>query len=162
MAVAALCAAFTTARAEPLRMAVFDLELIDTSLDGEMLGTTDAELRRLDMLSDRLRAALDRSENFEVVDIEPVREAARASNLQACGGCDRRFARELGADLAVTGVVHKVSNLILSISISARDVASGNVIGSFTTDIRSNTDESWMRGLDWLLEHRILTEDAPR
>lgn len=146
------------AHAEPARVAVFDLELADTSLDGQMLGTAEAELRRLAMLSERLRSELDASERYDVVDIEPVRAAARSANLQSCGKCDARLARELGADLAVTGVVQKVSNLILTISVFVRDAQTGALVSGASADIRSNTDDSWRRGLDWLLKHRILAE----
>jgi Protein of unknown function (DUF2380) len=35
----------------------------------------------------------------------------QASNLQACGGCDMRFAQRIGAELAITGTVQKQSAL---------------------------------------------------
>jgi hypothetical protein len=143
--------------AEPLDIAVFDIELVNTSTG---LPPTDAEQARLAMLSQRLRDALDASPTFDVVDIAPVAEKAANSNMQACGGCDRAYAKEIGADLAMTGVIHKMSELILNISFAVRDVESGNIVGGFNADIRSNTDESWTRGLDWLLEHRILAGGA--
>ena len=36
-----------------------------------------------------------------------------------CGGCDMRLARRIGAELAITGTVQKVSNLILNMNIYA-------------------------------------------
>lgn len=144
--------------AAPSQTAVFDLELLDTSLQGATTGTPEAERERLEMLSSRLREALAASGRYEVVDIAPVRDAARASNLQNCGGCDRKLAGQVGAELAVTGVVQKVSNLILSINIYVRDVESGKLLEGHSADIRSNTDESWTRGLDWILRNRLLAE----
>jgi hypothetical protein len=146
-----------SARPEPLKMAVFEFELINTSTG---LPATETEQTRLAMLSERLRNALDASSIFEVVDIAPIGEKAAQSNLQACGGCDRTFAEQVGADLSVTGVIHKMSELILNISIAVREVQSGQIVGAFNADIRSNTDDSWRRGLDWLLKHRILAEDG--
>ena len=73
------------------RVAVFDFELIDTSLDGETYGTRPEEKERLKKLSDKLRQALAKSGQFEVVDIGPVEAAAHEANLQACGGCDGRL-----------------------------------------------------------------------
>jgi hypothetical protein len=146
----------------PPKAAVFDFELVDTSLQGAMLGGSEVEAERLAMLSDRLRGALAKSGEYDVVDIAPVRAEAEKRNLQACGGCDRRMAAELGAELAVTGVVHKVSNLILSINLYVRDVKSGNLVEGYSADIRSNTDESWRRGLDWLLENRLLVLEPVR
>ena len=159
--VAIVLAAFPLAgaTAEPLKVAVFDLELINSSTPS--VRPTEAEQARLAMLSERLRAALDAGATIEVVDIGAMREAAAQSNLQACAACDRRFAEAVGADVSATGVIHKMSELILSLSVFMRDVPSGRIIGAFTADFRGNTDESWMRALDWLLKHRILPEEAP-
>ena len=159
-AILALCP-LEAGAADPLNAAVFDLQLVDTSLEGEMSGASE-ERRRLGVLSDRLRQALGASDRYELVDIAPVREAAASQNLQACGGCDVRLAAGLGADVAVTGFVQKVSNLILSINIMVRDVETGKMVEGHSADIRSNTDESWRRGLDWLLEHRLLATEAPK
>ena len=82
--------------------------------------------------------------------------AAHASNLQACGGCDIRLAEELGADLAMTGVVQKVSNLILNINIFLRDVHTGKLVAAASTDMRGNTDESWTRATSYLVRNRLL------
>ncbi len=162
LAIALAATPFDAGQAEPVRTAVFDLELVDTSLEGEMNGASEVESRRLAMLSERLRAALAASGRYELVDIAPVREAAAQQNLQSCGGCDRRMAAELGADLAVTGFVQKVSNLILNINLYVRDVESGRLVEGYSADIRSNTDESWTRGLDWLLKNRLLAKEAPQ
>ena len=156
----ALCP-FEAGAADPLKAAVFDLQLVDTSLEGEMSGAS-AERQRLTMLTERLRRALAASDRYELVDIAPVREAAASQNLQACGGCDVRLATGLGADVSVTGFVQKVSNLILSINIMVRDVETGKMVEGHSADIRSNTDESWQRGLDWLLEHRLLATEASK
>jgi hypothetical protein len=157
LAIAVLLTILTAAKGEPFQTAVFDFDLVNTSTG---LDPTDPERDRLRMLSDRFRKALDASEPFSVVDIAPLKDKLAQSNLQACGGCDRTYAKSLGADLAVTGVIHKMSELILNISISVRDVHTGKIIGAFNADIRGNTDKSWTRGLDWLLKHRILPQDA--
>ncbi len=152
------CAAPVQAGALP-RVAVFDFELIDTSLDGSIYGTTDAEKTRLQRLGEQLRKALADSGRYEVADIAPVQESARGSNLQACGGCDADFAKKIGAGFAITGTVQKVSNLILNISLYVRDVASGDVIRTMSADMRGNTDESWSRALNWLVKNRLLTSN---
>lgn len=143
---------------EPLKVAVFDFELIDSSLEGEMLGRNDAETRRLVLISDRLRAALADAPGYEIVDIGPVAEEAKARNLQNCGRCDAQMAREIGADTAITGTVQKVSNLILNINIYLRDAETGEPIRQMSADIRSNDDRSWTKGLDWLIENRLLAK----
>src|SRR5688572_21083519 len=88
----AAAGAVAPASADPPKAAVFDLELVDTSLEGEMLGASEAEARRLEMLSERLRNALTASGDYAVLDIAPLRAEAAKRNLQACGGCDRHMA----------------------------------------------------------------------
>ena len=147
------------AAAEPPRAAVFDFELLDTSLQGEMKGPQADEQRRLNDVTEQLRRGLKDAGKFVLVDISPVNAAAHASNLQACGGCDVQFAQETGADVAITGVVQKVSALILNMNIYVRDVQTGRLITVMSADFRSNTDESWSRTMSYLLRNRLLAPD---
>ena len=142
--------------ADPLKVAVFDFELVDTSLQGEVEGPRTDEQSRLLRAGDQLRKALAESGKFVVLDIGPVNAAARGSNLQACGGCDVQYAQQLGADLAVTGVVQKVSNLILNMNFYLRDAHTGHLVTSMSADFRGNTDESWARAANYLLRNRLL------
>jgi hypothetical protein len=142
--------------ADPPKVAVFDFELVDTSLQGEVYGPRGDEQDRLMRAGDQLRKALAESGKFHLVDISPVNAAAHGSNLQACGGCDVQFAQKLGADLAITGVVQKVSNLILNINIYLRDAHTGRLVTLASADVRGNTDESWSRAMSYLLRNRLL------
>ena len=138
-------------------VAVFDFEFIDTSLEGAMNGVRSDEQARLQRLDEQLRTRLREPKKFEILDTTSVAAQARASNLQSCGGCDADLAKRLGADLAITGTVQKVSNLILNINLYVRDVNSRRILASMSADIRGNTDESWSRGLEWLIRNRLLT-----
>ena len=142
--------------AEPPKVAVFDFELIDSSLQGEVQGPRQDEQRRLAQAGEQLRAALRDSGQVRVLDIGPVNDAAHQSNLQACGGCDVKLAADLGADLAMTGTVQKVSNLILNMNIYLRDAHTGQPVAAMTADMRGNTDESWTRTMAWLVRNRLL------
>jgi hypothetical protein len=144
------------ADAQERSVAVFDFELTDTSRDNQ-LAPTDAEHRaRLSMVSARLRARLAESGRFSVADIAPVAKEAQASNLQSCGGCDVSLANKIGADLAITGMVYKVSNLILNMMIFVRDAKTGDNLAVAQADLRGDTDESWSRTVDWLVRNRLL------
>jgi hypothetical protein len=135
-------------------VAVFDFELIDRSLEGEIKGTNSAEQQRLGLLSEQLRKWLAAVGRREVCDMSPIAAETKAANLYGCG-CIQRLASSVGAELAITGVVQKVSNLILNITIYVLDVRTNKRIVVVPVDIRSNTDRSWTRGLDWLIEHRL-------
>ena len=141
--------------AEPPRLAVFDFELIDSSLQGEVYGSRP-EQERLVRAADQLRKLLADSGRFQVLDIAPVNAAAHASNLQACGGCDVKLAAQLGADLVMTGAVQKVSNLILNMNIYVRDVHTGKLVTAASADMRGDTDESWSRVVSYLVRNRLL------
>lgn len=145
----------SAAYAGPPKLAVFDFELIDTSLPGEFYGSKPEEAR-LTRISEQLRKELADSGRFQVLDIAPVRDAAHHSNLQACGGCDVTLAAQLGADIEITGMVQKVSNLIINLNIYLRDVKTGNMITAASADMRGNTDESWSRTMSYLIRNRLL------
>jgi len=152
----ALLAQAGCAWAAPRTLAVFDFELIDTSLEGATNGPRADEAARLASTSDRLRRRLTESGEFALVDMAAIAAEAHGSNLQACGGCDAALARRAGAELAITGTVQKVSNLILNMSIYIREADTGHRIAAMTADMRGNTDESWSRTLDWLVRNRLL------
>jgi hypothetical protein len=155
-AILLMVSALSPARADPPKAAVFDFELLDSSLQGEKDGPRADEQARLARAGDQLRKGLAESGSYTLVDMAPVRAAAHASNLQSCGGCDIQFARQLGADLAITGVVQKVSNLILNINIYVRDAATERPVAAMSADMRGNTDESWTRTMNYLLRERLL------
>jgi hypothetical protein len=144
------------ARADPPKIAVFDFELLDTSLQGEVDGPRADEQDRLAKVGDQLRKQLEESGRFQVLDISAVKAALHRNNLQACGGCDVQFAQQLGADLVITGMVQKVSNLILNMNIYLRDVPTGRVVAAMSADLRGNTDESWSRAMSYLIRNRLL------
>jgi Protein of unknown function (DUF2380) len=137
------------------KLAVFDLELIDTSVEGNA-PPPKAVQDRLMRAGEQLRRELAQSGKFEIVDIAPVKTAAHDSNLQACGGCDVEFAQQIGADLVLTGVVRKISDLIINISLFVRDVPSGRLVAAMNADMRGDTDESWSRTTGYLVRNRLL------
>jgi hypothetical protein len=152
-----LLAATIARAAEPPRLAVFDLELIDTSLEGEMAGADPAEQARLRLVQAELRRSLEESDRFEVVDTAPVADqVAAAGRLGSCNGCEVPIARRLDADLALVGWVHKVSDLILSVNVVIRDVSTRERVFASSVDIRGNTDESWLHGIRYILNNRLL------
>jgi hypothetical protein len=49
------------------------------------------------------------------------------------------------------GWVQKVTDLILNINIQIEDTASGAVLLNDSVDLRGNTDESWRRGISYIV-----------
>jgi hypothetical protein len=160
---ALLCAAAfaTEVRAEATKIAVFDFELFDTSLEGELMPAREDQAARLKMITQMIRDALGDEKSYEVVEI-PAEMEARAKEMSfiGCNGCDVKLAKELGADLSIIGHVQKVSNLILNLTAEIRDVETGKMVGAMGADIRANTDDSWRRGMEWMIENRLLANQG--
>jgi hypothetical protein len=159
VALAALVVLAPSVRAAE-RIAVFDAELHDTS--GE--GVREDQTRRLTLVTEELRRALAASGRYELVEVAPVRSRlASGPSLSSCATCAPAAAAELGADLALVTVVHKVSNLILSITLVEMEAgpSGGARRAVHSAEIRGNTDDSWLRGLRWLLRNRLLREPRP-
>lgn len=138
------------------RVAVFEFELFDTSGEAGAGGPKPEEARRLALITGEVREQLDKA-GYEVVDLKP--EQARiveAAPFRNCNSCELEIARALGAQIEIIGLVQKVSNLILNINFQLRDVATGEVLRAGSADIRNNTDESWLRGVSYLVRNRLL------
>lgn len=137
------------AHAAPVRVAAFGFELKDTS--GE---PTAAEMARLGMLDDVLKQKLTAA-GYALVSLTPVAAELKRQDLLDCTTCAADLARQVGASVAVVGWVQKVSNLILNVNLVLRDAKSNQVLRAGSVSIRGNTDESWRRGLDYLLTESI-------
>lgn len=150
------------ASAAPQTAVVFPSELVDTSTEGDFDGTRADQTARLALITRTLTDGLLASGDYTLVDTAPEAKAIEAAGqIRTCNGCDIDIARRLGAQVSVIAVVQKVSNLILDVHIYVRDVETAKVIRYGSTSIRGNTDESWVRGVRWLLAHRILKNEAP-
>jgi Protein of unknown function (DUF2380) len=139
----------------PLRVAVFPIELEDSSGEGPR---PDQE-QRLRLLDAELLARLAESGRYAPV-AAALPEGSPA--LRNCPRCDLAVAERLGVGLTLRGVVNKVSNMILVLTLELRAVPSGETRGLWRADFRGNTDESWQRALRWLLRNRVLSEAEPQ
>jgi len=156
VALALLLAPAIPAAAGP-KAVIFRFELIDVSIDGELLGTRVEETQRLDLITQELRQLAVRDGGYELIDLSGLTaEIEKAAPLHKCDGCEVDIAQRAGAEIALTGTVRKVSNLILGITIQVRDVSTGRLTRVLQASIRGNTDESWLRGIRWLVANRLL------
>lgn len=136
-------------------VAFFGVTFLDTSTEGEINGVRADETARTGRAAAQIAETL-RAQGLVLLDLAPVQEElARTRNPAKCNGCDLRMARKLGADYVVVSEVQKVSNLILSMNIYLRDARTGRQIGGQAVDIRGNTDESWQRGIRYILDRSM-------
>jgi hypothetical protein len=146
----------TAANDDVRRVAFFGFQLINTSLEP----TSEAETGRIEMLDDLFREKLGASGRFEIVALpaEVQEEVAGGPEISNCNGCEQDYATRSGADLAAWGTVQKVSNLILNINVYVTEAESGEMFFVRSVDIRGNTDESWRRGLDYMIRNYLLRQ----
>lgn len=157
MLILVLIAFLVSPAAAASNLAVFDFELIDSSLEGEMQGPRADEQERIVKISDQLRQLLKDKRSYTLVDLAPAADAiGKAGFLHGCNGCAVNIAKPLGADLALIGTVQKVSNLILNINVYVWDTAKAREVYRTSVDIRGNTDESWAHGVSYLVRNRLL------
>ncbi|MEO0993907.1 MAG: DUF3280 domain-containing protein [Pseudomonadota bacterium] len=137
------------------KIAFFGVHFIDTSTEGAVNGVRADEVERI-ALVERYVAEQFTERQLELVDITPVQsDLDRIVNPADCNYCDVLMARKLDADFTLVGEVQKVSNLILSMNLVMRETAEGQFVKGMSVDVRSNTDESWLRGMRYILKNNI-------
>ena len=149
-------AAAETASGKPVRVAFFGFHLVNTSLEP----IHDAEKQRIAMVGELLRRMLMDSGRYQIVPLsdELKQKIAQSAEITGCNGCQIDWARQAGADLAAWGTVQKVSNLILNLNVYMDDAKDGRRYFGRSVDIRGNTDESWQRGVRYLVRHYLFDE----
>lgn len=134
-------------------LAVLGFELVDDHPDP----ARDEVLRgRLAAITKQLKQGLDQRGLYRVVDTaaaEDLIATQRARNefLYRCNDCLVEVGQRLGTRLVAVGWVQRVSELILNINVSVQDSQTGAEILSKSVDLRGNTDETWKRGVNFML-----------
>jgi uncharacterized protein DUF2380 len=120
--------------------------------------TSAAERARVASIEELFRSELEASGHYRFAPIaaDAATKIAAGPEIGSCGGCEFDYGRELGADFAAWIVVQKVSDLILDINVYIADVAARKLTFVHSVDIRGNTDESWNRGLTYLMKNYLL------
>ncbi|MGH1575099.1 DUF3280 domain-containing protein [Methylobacterium sp. P31] len=139
------------AHAEPPKGAVFNFQLANLGAQGP----TEADVARLGPISDLLREQLKDTGRYKIVSTVPVKAEVAKADLRACGGCADDFARKLGADVAITGEIQKVSNLILNINVYVKDLRSKTPERAYSVDIRGDNDLSFEHEVKYLVKNRL-------
>ncbi len=141
------------ADAEPPTLAVIGFELVDEQPDSARA----AQLRgRLAAIKAQLEQGLQARALYRVVDTAAAAELIEAQRerhafLYRCNACLAEVGQRLGTRLVAVGWVQRVSELILNINVSVRDAQTDAEVLSKSVDLRGNTDETWARGVNFML-----------
>ena len=151
------CLAATDAPSEPAKsVALLNVQFLNDHEDLEP--TTDAERARIALIASVFKAKLETSGRYHFVSIpaDAASKIAAGPEVGACGGCEFGYGTELGADTVAWIVIQKVSDLILNINVYMGDVAARKLAFVHSVDIRGDTDESWTRGITYLVKNYLL------
>jgi hypothetical protein len=120
--------------------------------------TTGAERARIALIASVFKAKLEASGRYQFISIpaDAASKIAAGPEVGACGGCEFGYGKELGADTVAWIVIQKVSDLILNINVYMADVGAGKLAFVHSVDIRGDTDESWTRGIAYLVKNYLL------
>ena len=165
LAAALLVLAFPAAQSAEPRVAVLDIELLKADYLPNAGRIMPEEQRRLDMVAELVRERL-RVEGYDAVPADRTRAAIHSADpgqyLHACNGCERRIARDLGADWVVVGWIQFVSYLILNLNVMVVDVETGAPVARAFVDLRGSTDRSWRRATTYMLDNILVDRLARR
>jgi hypothetical protein len=161
VAALALFAVQPSKAAEPelVKIAVFDFELADKSAGGSMIGQDSVDTEHLKTSTEQARRMLAASGRFAIVDASSVSDdVASAGGIQHCNGCEGPLAARLGADQSMVGLITRVSRTEYTLQILVRDTQTGAVVSNVFTGLRMGTNDSWPRGVKWLMSNKILAQ----
>lgn len=140
------------AHAAPQKAAVFDFQFANLS----PVAPDAAEQDRLKRISAELRDLLAQKGLYTIVSTDPVKDqVAKSADLRRCNGCAETFAKRLGAEVAITGEVQKVSNLILNLNVYVNPLDGKAPEKAYSVDMRGNTDESFDRAVRYIVENNM-------
>jgi hypothetical protein len=146
-----------------VKLLVLDLELVGDLSDASLAGAHEERIRSVSKL---LRQELSQLPTYEVVDAAPAKEhieSLRAVQyLHKCNGCEIDVALELGANQVLVAWVHRVSQLILSLTYEIREVPSGRPLKRKAFDFRGDNDTGWSRAVTYMVKDLAQSQTAVR
>ncbi|HEY8162724.1 MAG TPA: DUF3280 domain-containing protein [Methylocystis sp.] len=136
------------------RLLILDFEIVDTS--SEPADQRADHARRLTQTRDAIAAGLAARGTYEIVDrsviADDLDQILKLTYIRTCNGCGVTLAKKAGADLVMTGLVNKVSTLVLSMGVSITRVSSGELIFHQGFDFRGDNDQSYARAAKFFTE----------
>lgn len=145
------------AQAEVPALAFAGFDLIDEQPDPVR---TALQPPRLARLGEQMARGLHDRGLYRVVGSDGVTAAvARVRDtvelLHRCNGCLDPIAQAAQVRLVGVGWVQRVSNLILNLNLAVWDVPDDRMTLTKSVDIRGDNDESWRRGVDYMLRDMV-------
>ena len=99
------------AAAQPSKdIVVFNFQMMDSSAAAGIIPADDLDAKYLAEATEVAKSYLQAQEAYTIVDAEPASaDVAKAGTLLNCNGCEAKIASKLGGELAMTGIVNRIS-----------------------------------------------------
>jgi hypothetical protein len=164
MSIALLAGVSSAVNAEPTKdIVVFDFEVADSSAGAGVIPQDEHDTKYLAESTQVAKDHLLSTGTYKIVDADPAAtEIAKAGELRRCNGCEAAIAAKLGGELAMTGVVNRISRTEYEMLIKVVDAGTGAPIAVGYTGLRMGANYSWPRGAKWLMERRVLANLASK
>ncbi len=138
--------------AQPVPIAVFPFEIVNTS--GE--GAHPEQAGRVERATRLLAQTLRQTGRYAPVDLAPyAKTIAGLQRPDECGACWADIARRAGAQEEVLPSVHKVSTLITLMTLWFADLRTMRYVARVEGQIRGDTDEAYARGIEFLITQEL-------
>jgi hypothetical protein len=162
VAAALLAGVLSASAAGPAKdIVVFDFEMMDSSAAAGVIAPDDLDARYLAESTQVVKDYLLSTGAYTLVDPKPAAtEIASAGELMRCNGCEAAIASKLGGELAMTGIVNRISRTEYEMLIKVVDAGTGKPVAVGYTGLRMGANYSWPRGAKWLMERRVLANLA--
>jgi hypothetical protein len=146
------------AAAEPTKdIVVFDFEMMDSSAASGIIPQDERDTKYLAESTQVAKNHLLSTGIYKIVDAKPAAaEIAKAGELRRCNGCEAAIASKLGGELAMTGIVNRISRTEYEMLIKVVDAATGSPVAVGYTGLRMGANYAWPRGAKWLMEKRVV------
>jgi len=139
----------------PVKLAVFDFELEDTSAAISGIASDTTELANA---TEAIRRLLTQSGRYRVIATGDDVDTAKTRSLHDCGGCDAAIALKLGADQSLVGVIRRVSRTEYTFRFALRDARTGDLISGGDSGLRMGANYSWSKGASRLISDHLLDQ----
>jgi Protein of unknown function (DUF2380) len=158
MSIALLASVSSAVSAEPTRdIVVFDFEMVDSSAGAGNIPLDELDRKYLAETTQVAKNYLLTTGTYNIIDTKPAaQEIAKAGELRRCNGCEAAIAAKLGGELAMTGVVNRISRVEYEMVIKVVDADTGAPVTGGYTGLRLGANDAWARGAKWLMEKRVL------
>jgi Protein of unknown function (DUF2380) len=144
------------AAAEPIKIAVFEVELNDVSGGSGIVAQDALDTEYLKKATEEARRLLAASGRYSIVDTGDGAEIPRRG-IQNCNGCEAAMANKLGADQSMAGVVTRVSRIVYTLQIVIRDAKTGALVSNSFSGGRMGANYAWPHGVKWLMDNQVLS-----